>query len=66
MANTKKWDKHLQPIIDDFNEGGNEALDGDDVDFLVKIIKLKLNFMQGNLTQKEYDTKLARLKWKYS
>lgn len=63
MINTENWEKHLQPIIDEFNENNNEPLDGDEVARLTKVIKAKINLMQGNLTQKEYEKKLIRLKW---
>lgn len=59
---TENWEKHLQPIIDEFNEESNEPLDGDQVDQLTKIIKLKINFMQGNLTPSEFKKKLNCLK----
>jgi len=49
------WIEQLQPIIDEFKDGSDEPLDGDDVDNLVEIIRAKINLNEGNLTQEEYD-----------
>lgn len=49
------WTEQLLPIIMEFSNGGDEPLDGDDVDRLCSIIKLKINLHQGNITQGEYD-----------
>jgi len=51
----KNWIEQLQPIIDEYKHGSDEALDGDEVDRLVKIIKAKINLNEGNITQDEYD-----------
>lgn len=54
------WTEQLQPIIDDYkgNEGISdpEALDGDSVDKLCKIIYAKINLNEGNISQKEADS----------
>lgn len=49
-----EWRSQLQEIIDGYKDGEAEPLDGDEVDRLVEIIRLKLNFMEGNITQEEY------------
>lgn len=51
---TFMWLDELQTIIDDWTEGVDEPLDGDDVDVLTEVIRSKLNFMQGNITLDEY------------
>jgi len=42
----------LNEIIREYGEG--EPLDGDDVDDLIEVLKLKANFHQGNITEEEY------------
>jgi hypothetical protein len=49
------WIDQLQPLIDEFKDGEDEPLDGDDVDAMIKIIRAKINLHEGNITQKEYD-----------
>ena len=51
----KSWIEQLQPIIDEFKEGGDEPLDGDEVDALIEILRAKINLNEGNITQEEYD-----------
>ena len=40
---------------DDFEKYGFEPLDGDEVDTLTEHIRNKLNLMNGNITDLEYD-----------
>ena len=49
-----EFEKQLQEILDIYNQGNNEALDGDEVDILIEHLKNQLNLMQGNITNKEY------------
>ena len=49
------WIDFLIPIIEEYKDGDNEPLDGDEVDRLCEIIKAKINLQEGNITQKEYD-----------
>jgi len=44
-------------------ETGNDydPLDGDDVEFIAKVIELELNLYQGNLTRAEYFDLVAQL-----
>lgn len=49
-----EFEKQLQEILDIYNQGNNEALDGDEVDILIKHLRNQLNLMQGNITNKEY------------
>ena len=51
----KSWIEQLQPIIQEYKDGSDEALDGDDVDSLVHIIKAKVNLHEGNITEDEYN-----------
>ena len=51
----KSWIEQLIPIIDEYKGGNDEPLDGDDVDRLVEIIKAKVNFHEGNITEEEYN-----------
>ena len=50
----KDWITQLQPIIDEYKDGSNEPLDGDEVDDLGRIIKAKINLQEGNITPDEY------------
>jgi hypothetical protein len=47
------WMDNLLPIILEWR-GGDEPLDGDDVDRLCYIIKAKINLHEGNITETEY------------
>ena len=49
------WTEQLLPIIKEYTNGSTEPLDGDDVDDLCVIIRAKINFHQGNITEDEYD-----------
>ena len=49
-----KWIEMLQPIIDEYKDGG-EPLDGDDVDDLCGIIHAKISLQEGNITNAEYE-----------
>ena len=51
----ENWINQLQPIIDEYKDGDDEALDGDEVDRLCDIIKAKINLHEGNLTEAEYN-----------
>jgi hypothetical protein len=53
------WIDQLMPIIEEYKDGSDEPLDGDDVDDLVKIIKAKINLQEGNITAEEYDAILG-------
>ncbi len=49
------WIEQLLPIVEEYKDGSNEPLDGDDVDELCKIIKVKINLQEGNVTESEYN-----------
>jgi len=51
----KNWIDQLLPIIKEYKDGNQEPLDADGVDDLVKIIKAKINFQEGNITNEEYE-----------
>jgi len=49
------WIEQLLPIRNEYMDGNDEPMDGDDVDDLVKIIRAKLNLHEGNIDEKEYN-----------
>ena len=49
------WIEYLLPIIEEYKDGNNEPLDGDEVDTLCDIIKAKINLQEGNITEQEYN-----------
>jgi hypothetical protein len=51
----ESWIEQLLPIIEEYKDGNDEPLDGDEVDNLVKIIKAKINLQEGNITEEEYN-----------
>ena len=46
---------HVEKLIEEYKDGNNEPLDGDEVDNLVKIIKTIINLHEGNITEEEYN-----------
>lgn len=52
-----EFEKQLQEILDIYNQGNNEALDGDEIDVLIEHLRNQLNLMQGNITNKELECK---------
>lgn len=55
----KNWIEQLLPIIEEYKGGNDEALDGDDVDRLVDILRAKINLHEGNITEEEYNNLLG-------
>ena len=53
------WIEYLLPIIEEYKDGNNEPLDGDEVDNLLKIIGAKINLQEGNITEQEYNELLG-------
>lgn len=49
------WIEQLLPIIEEYKDGFDEPLDGDEVDRLCEIIKAKINLQEGNITEEEYN-----------
>lgn len=45
----------LEEIIEEYKDGDNEPLDGDEVDDLVEILRAKINLHEGNITEEEYN-----------
>jgi len=62
MKKMKSWIEQLLPIIEDYKRGEDEPLDGDEVDELVKIIKVEINLQEGNVTEKEYENLMSALR----
>lgn len=53
-----EFEKQLIEILDIYAPGwyeDNEPLDGDEVDILVEHLRNRLNLINGNITQKEYE-----------
>jgi hypothetical protein len=50
-----EWIDLLLTIIEEYKDGSDEPLDGDEVDRLCEIIKAKINLQEGNITQQEYE-----------
>jgi len=50
-----EWINLLLPIIEEYKDGSDEPLDGDEVGRLCEIIKAKINLQEGNITQQEYE-----------
>ena len=51
----RDWYVHLQPIVKDFLDGEPELTE-EDVDWLMPILRAKIEFYNGLITQEEYDT----------
>ena len=49
-----EWYNQLQEIINGYKGGETDPLDGDEVDKLTELIRMKLNYMEGNITREEY------------
>ena len=50
-----EFQEELNSILKKWKEGSvEEALDGDEVDRLIKVLKVQLNFIEGNITDEEY------------
>lgn len=45
----------IEEIIEEYKDGDNEPLDGDEVDDLVEILRTKINLHEGNITEEEYN-----------
>lgn len=52
-----EYDDHLYGILDVYTDSswGDEPLDEDEVDKLTEFLRLKLNLINGNITEEEYD-----------
>ncbi len=57
IKDNQEYDKALYEILDEYtNENWeNETLDGDEVDRLTEFLRAKLNLINGNITQEEYN-----------
>lgn len=55
-------DKEIKSIIAEWKSSdNNEPLDGDEVERLVNYLRNEINFMEGNLTDEEYNTNLEEI-----
>ncbi len=57
IQNDTRYDNLLYHILDVYTDNSweNDPLDEDKIDILVKFLKLKLNFINGNITTEEYN-----------
>lgn len=53
-----EYEEQLAEIVKIYKDGDDEALDGDEVDRLVEHFRNKLNYMEGNITLREYEKSL--------
>ena len=50
------WIEQLMPIINEYKDGAvDEPLDGGEVEDLCIIIQAKINLLEGNITDEEYN-----------
>lgn len=49
-----EFEKQLKEIQDVYTQGDNEPLDSDEIENLIKILRKQLNYINGNITEKEY------------
>lgn len=57
QENKLQFGEELQKILNIYTDNSwtSEPLDGDEVDNLVEHIKVQLNLLNGNITEKEYN-----------
>lgn len=55
----KLLDSFHKNVFDDIDDP--EPLDGDNVEWIAKVLELKMNLREGNLTQKEFDEEYKKL-----
>ena len=57
IKDNQEYDEALYEILDEYTNGNweNETLDGDEVDRLTEFLRAKLNLINGNITQEEYN-----------
>lgn len=57
IQNNTEYDNLLYDILDVYTDNNweNEPLDEDEIDSLVEFLKLKLNLINGNITEEEYN-----------
>mgnify|MGYP003629742625 CR=1 FL=1 len=48
-----RWNDYLKPIIDDFRDG-EDKMSEEDIKWLVNIIKAKIRFNEGLITELDY------------
>ena len=57
IKDNQEYDEALYEILDEYTNKNweNETLDGDEVDRLTEFLRAKLNLINGNITQEEYN-----------
>ena len=48
--------EYLKPIIEDVKDGSTEPLTSDDVDFIMKVCRAKIEYHEGLISKEEYLT----------
>jgi len=56
------WFNLLNPMINEY-VNNSDPLDGDAVELLVEILRLKINFNQGNITEDDYNQYMGETKY---
>ena len=58
----KDWlNMSILEIIEEYKEGDNTLLDGDEVYRLTQVIKAKINLQEGNILEEEYEQELNNI-----
>ena len=57
IKDNQEYDEALYEILDEYTNKnwGNEPLNSDEVDRLTEFLRAKLNLINGNITQEEYN-----------
>ncbi len=58
LADTMAWGKELRRIIAEFKDGAEGPLNEGEIRDLVKIIQVKIELLEGLITEDEYDERL--------
>jgi hypothetical protein len=58
LADTMAWGKELRRIIAEFKDGDEGPLNEDEIRDLVEIIQVKIELLEGLITEEEYDERL--------
>ena len=53
-----RWEEELKKIIAEYKAECTERLDSNDVEDLVNILRAKINYLEENITEEEYQEEL--------
>ena len=51
----EEFEEEVRKIIKMYKKGNREPLDGDEVDKLIEQIRNRINLIEGNITEREYE-----------